>query len=65
MEDNVERVIKADGKYALLYGTLIMEYYINRHCNLALVGEPLNDRSYALVLPHGKRQDLANNFTSQ
>ena len=50
-EEGIGRVLNKD--YAFLGEGALMEYYTNRHCDLMVIGKPLNSINYAIAVPKG------------
>jgi ionotropic glutamate receptor len=51
--EGVARVIAEDGKYAFFVESTVLEYNLERKCQLAQVGPPLDSKGYAVALRKG------------
>lgn len=52
--EGVERVLKNNGSYMFLMETTSLEYNIERHCKLRMVGDKFGEKHYAIAVPFGK-----------
>uniref|UniRef100_W8BR51 Glutamate receptor ionotropic, kainate 3 n=1 Tax=Ceratitis capitata TaxID=7213 RepID=W8BR51_CERCA len=52
-KEGVERVLSKAGKYMFLMETTSLEYNIERHCELRMVGEKFGEKHYAIAVPFG------------
>jgi hypothetical protein len=50
-EDGVQRVQKANGKYAFFMESTSIEYQVERKCDLQQVGGTLDSKGYGIGLP--------------
>uniref|UniRef100_A0A0K8WAY1 Glutamate receptor, ionotropic kainate 2 n=1 Tax=Bactrocera latifrons TaxID=174628 RepID=A0A0K8WAY1_BACLA len=50
-KEGVERVKRSGGRYAYLLETTALQYYLNRNCELKQIGEPFNEKHYAIAVP--------------
>ncbi len=50
--EGIERVLSAD--YAYLMESSMLEYYVERNCELTQIGGLLDSKGYGLGLPKGK-----------
>lgn len=46
-----ERVVKSKKKYAFFMENSLIDYFIERNCNLTKIGEPLDSKGYGIALP--------------
>ena len=53
-KDGIERVSKEDGKYAFFAESPLVDYVVERHCDLKQVGGLLDAKSYGIGLPKSK-----------
>lgn len=51
--EGVERVLKNNGSYMFLMETTSLEYNIERHCKLRMVGDKFGEKHYAIAVPFG------------
>uniref|UniRef100_A0A0A1XG63 Glutamate receptor, ionotropic kainate 1 n=1 Tax=Zeugodacus cucurbitae TaxID=28588 RepID=A0A0A1XG63_ZEUCU len=50
-KEGVDRVKRSPGRYAYLLETTALQYYLNRNCELKQIGEPFNEKHYAIAVP--------------
>lgn len=46
-----ERVLKSKKQYAFFMENTLIDYFIERNCNLTKIGEPLDSKGYGIALP--------------
>ena len=51
-EEGVRRVL--EGNYAFLMESTMLDYYVQRNCNLTQIGGLLDSKSYGIATPMGK-----------
>ena len=65
-QEGVERVLKEDGMYAFMMESTVVDYVVERQCELTQVGGLLDNKGYGIGLPPSK---IYNNkmllFTAQ
>lgn len=59
-KEGVNRVKLSRGHYAYLLETTALQYYLNRNCELKQIGEPFNEKHYAIAVPLSKWKMKAN-----
>ena len=52
-EEGVERVLK--GNYAFLCESTMLDYLIQRNCNLTQIGSLLDNKGYGIATPKGSK----------
>ena len=52
-KEGIDRVLSGD--YAFIGEGAWMEYYTNTHCDLTIIGQPLNSINYAIAVPKGNK----------
>ncbi|XP_075975522.1 glutamate receptor ionotropic, kainate 2-like [Anticarsia gemmatalis] len=50
-DEGKERVIRSKGKYAFFMESVAIEYFINRDCDLKMVGSKLDSKEYGIAMP--------------
>ena len=60
--EGIEKVLQEDGKYALFAESTVVDYIVDRRCDLKQVGGLLNSKSYGIGLPKSKPFKLYINF---
>ncbi|CAH0720012.1 unnamed protein product, partial [Brenthis ino] len=50
-DEGRERVQKSKGKYAFFMESTTIEYYMQRHCDLKMVGSQLDSKDYGIAMP--------------
>jgi len=50
-KEGIEKVLQEDGKYALFAESTVVDYIVDRRCDLKQVGGLLNSKSYGIGLP--------------
>ena len=53
-QEGVERVLKEDGQYAFMMESTVVDYVVERQCELAQVGGLLDNKGYGIGLPPSK-----------
>jgi hypothetical protein len=53
-DEGVERVRKGKRKYAFFMESTSIEYQIERHCELEMVGTLLDNKGYGIAMPPSK-----------
>lgn len=53
-DEGVARVLKAKRNYAFLMESSGIEYVVERHCELAQIGELLDSKGYGIAMPMSK-----------
>lgn len=51
-DEGVRRVL--DGNYAFLMESSLLDYYVQRNCNLTQIGGLLDSKSYGIATPMGQ-----------
>jgi len=52
--EGIDRVRKEDGMYAFFMEAAVIEYHIERKCDLTMIGGLLDSKGYGIALPPGK-----------
>ncbi|XP_038213872.1 glutamate receptor 4-like [Zerene cesonia] len=50
-EEGLNRVLKSKGKYAFFMESTAIEYYMQRFCELKMVGNKLDSKDYGIAMP--------------
>lgn len=58
-EEGVRRVLEGD--YAFLMESTMLDYAVQRDCNLTQIGGLLDSKGYGIATPKGKYMDKDNN----
>ena len=53
-KEGVERVLKEDGQYAFMMESTVVDYVVERQCELTQVGGLLDNKGYGIGLPPSK-----------
>ena len=53
-QEGVERVLKEDGQYAFMMESTVVDYVVERQCELTQVGGLLDNKGYGIGLPPSK-----------
>ena len=53
-QEGVERVLKEDGQYAFMMESTVVDYVVERQCELNQVGGLLDNKGYGIGLPPSK-----------
>ena len=61
-KEGIEKVLRENGKYALFTESTVVDYIVDRQCDLKQVGGLLNSKSYGIGLPKSKPFKLYINF---
>lgn len=61
-EDGIKRVL--EGNYAFLMESTMLDYAVQRDCNLTQIGGLLDSKGYGIATPKGKSHFLAFLFIS-
>ena len=56
-KEGVERVLREEGAYAFMMESTVVDYVVERQCELTQVGGLLDNKGYGIGLPPGKLQD--------
>ena len=57
-KEGVERVLKEDGQYAFMMESTVVDYVVERQCELTQVGTLLDNKGYGIGLPPSKNIHL-------
>lgn len=52
--EGIARVKKGEGKYAFFVESTVLEYFVERNCELTQVGGLLDSKGYGVALPKSK-----------
>ena len=55
-KEGVERVLREDGQYAFMMESTVVDYVVERQCELTQVGGLLDNKGYGIGLPPSKLQ---------
>ena len=61
-KEGIERVLRENGDYAFLMESTIVEYVVERKCELTQIGGLLDSKGYGIGLPPSKKY---NNFENK
>ena len=64
-KEGVERVLKEDGQYAFMMESTVVDYVVERQCELTQVGGLLDNKGYGIGLPPSKSHDECERFLSE
>ena len=53
-KEGVERVLNSDGQYAFMMESTVVDYVVERQCELTQVGGLLDNKGYGIGLPPSK-----------
>ena len=56
-KEGVERVLREEGAYAFMMESTVVDYVVERQCELTQVGGLLDNKGYGIGLPPSKLQD--------
>ncbi len=56
--EGIDRVRKEDGMYAFFMEAAVIEYHIERKCDLTMIGGLLDSKGYGIALPPSKPKKL-------
>ena len=57
-KEGVAKVIKEDGKYAFMMESTVVDYVVERQCQLTQVGGLLDNKGYGIGLPPSEFHSL-------
>ena len=61
-KEGVESVLKEDGQYAFMMESTVVDYVVERQCELTQVGGLLDNKGYGIGLPPSKEALVMNYF---
>lgn len=60
-DEGIQRVL--DGNYAFLMESSMLDYYVQRNCNLTQIGGLLDSKSYGIATPMGEMRATTGNLS--